>query len=55
MVYPLIKGHIVTEQPRKGVLGTHVNTFLTVVSDLGYLHLVLNLPFTNQMMTFWPS
>lgn len=36
MVYPFIKGQIVTEHPRKGVLGTHLNTFLSVVSDLGY-------------------
>jgi len=36
MAYPFIKGHIVSEQPRKGVLGAHVSTFMTVVSDLGY-------------------
>jgi site-specific recombinase XerD len=36
MAYPFIKGHIITEQPRKGVLDTHVNTFMSVVSDLGY-------------------
>ncbi len=36
MAYPFIKGHIVSEQPRKGVLGAHVNTFMSVVSDLGY-------------------
>ena len=36
MAYPFIKCHIVSEQPRKGVLGAHVNTFMSVVSDLGY-------------------
>jgi len=36
MAYPFIKGHIVSDQPRKGVLGAHVNTFMSVVSDLGY-------------------
>jgi len=36
MAYPFIKGHIVSEQPRKVVLGAHVNTFMSVVSDLGY-------------------
>lgn len=36
MAYPFIKGHIVSEQPRKGVLGAHVSTFMSVVSDLGY-------------------
>jgi site-specific recombinase XerD len=36
MAYPFIKGHIVSEKPRKGVLGAHVSTFMTVVSDLGY-------------------
>jgi site-specific recombinase XerD len=36
MAYPFLKGHIVSEQPRKGVLGAYVNTFMSVVSDLGY-------------------
>jgi site-specific recombinase XerD len=36
MAYPFIKGHIVSEQPRKSVLGAHVSTFMSVVSDLGY-------------------
>jgi len=36
MAYLYIKGHIVSEQPRKGVLGAHVNTFMSVVSDFGY-------------------
>ena len=36
MAYPFIKGHIVSDQPRKDVLGAHVNTFMSVVSDLGY-------------------
>lgn len=30
------KGHIVSERSRKSVLGTHVNTFMSVVADLGY-------------------
>jgi len=36
MAYPFTKGHIVSGQPRKGVLGAHFNTFMLVVSDLGY-------------------
>ena len=36
MAYPFIKGHIVSEQPRKVLLGAHVNAFMSVVSDLGY-------------------
>ena len=36
MAYPFIKGHIASEQPRIGVLGAHINTFMSVVSDLGY-------------------
>lgn len=36
MAYRFIKGHIVSEQPRQVVLGAHVNTFMSVVSDLGY-------------------
>jgi site-specific recombinase XerD len=36
MAYPFTKGHIVSEQPRKSVLGAHLNTFMSVVSDLGY-------------------
>ena len=36
MAYLFIKGHIVSEQQRKGILGAHVNTFMSVVSDLGY-------------------
>ena len=36
MAYPFKKGPIVSEQPRKGVLGAHLNTFMSVVSDLGY-------------------
>jgi site-specific recombinase XerD len=36
MAYPFIKGHIVSDQPRKDVLGAHVNTFMSIVSDLGY-------------------
>ena len=36
MAYPFKKGPIVSEQPRNGVLGAHVNTFMSVVSDLGY-------------------
>jgi site-specific recombinase XerD len=36
MAYPFLQGHIVSDQPRKGVLGAHVNTFMSVVSDLGY-------------------
>jgi site-specific recombinase XerD len=36
MAYPFLKDHIVSEQPRKGVLGAHVNTFMSVGSDLGY-------------------
>ena len=36
MANPFIKGYIVSEQPRKSVLGAHVNTFMSVVSDLGY-------------------
>jgi hypothetical protein len=36
MAHPFLKGQIVSEQPRKGVLGAHLNTFMSVVSDLGY-------------------
>jgi hypothetical protein len=36
MAYPFLQGHIASEQPRKGVLGAHRNTFKSVVSDLGY-------------------
>jgi site-specific recombinase XerD len=36
MADPLIKKHIVSKHPRKGVLGAHVNSFKTVISDLGY-------------------
>ena len=36
MAYPFLQGHIVSEQPRKGVLDAHLNTFISVVSDLGY-------------------
>jgi hypothetical protein len=36
MANPFLKGQIVSEQPRKGVLGAHLNTFMSVVSDLGY-------------------
>ena len=36
MAFPFIKGHIVSEQPIKVVLGAHVNTFISAGSDLGY-------------------
>ena len=36
MAHPFLKSQIVSEQPRKGVLGAHLNTFMSVVSDLGY-------------------
>jgi site-specific recombinase XerD len=36
MAYAFIKGHIASEQPREGVLDAHLNTFMSVVSDLGY-------------------
>jgi site-specific recombinase XerD len=36
MAYPLIKDHVVSEHQRKSVLGAHVNTFMFIVSDLGY-------------------
>ena len=36
MAYPFLQGPIVSEQPRKGVLDAHLNTFMSVVSDLGY-------------------
>lgn len=36
MSYPFIKSHVVSEQSRKVVLSDHVNTFISVVSDLGY-------------------
>lgn len=36
MAYPSIKDSIFSEQPLKGVLGAHLNTFISVVSDLGY-------------------
>ena len=36
MAHPFLKGQIVCEQPRKGVLSAHLNTFMSVVSDLGY-------------------
>jgi site-specific recombinase XerD len=46
MAYPVIKDHIVSEQPRKGVLGAHVNTFMSVVSDLGYSPATIGTQFT---------
>jgi site-specific recombinase XerD len=36
MAYPFVNGHIVSEQLKKVVLGAHVNTFISVVSGLGY-------------------
>ena len=36
MSYPFIKRHIVSEQSKKVVLSDHFNTFISVVSDLGY-------------------
>jgi len=36
MANPFLQGQIVSEQPRKVVLGAHLNTFMSVVSDLGY-------------------
>ena len=36
MAYPFLQSHIVSEQPRNGVLDAHLNTFMSVVSDLGY-------------------
>jgi len=36
MAYPSLQGQIVCEQPTKGVLAAHLNTFMSVVSGLGY-------------------
>ena len=36
MAYPFLKGHIVSEQSRKGVLGTHLKTFMSDTAALGY-------------------
>jgi hypothetical protein len=36
MAYPFLQGNIIFEQPTKGVLDAHLNTFMSVVSDLGY-------------------
>lgn len=36
MAYPLFQGHIVSEQPKNGGLDAHLDTFMSVVSDLGY-------------------
>jgi site-specific recombinase XerD len=36
MANPVLHGHIVSEQPKKGILDAHLNTFMSVVSDLGY-------------------
>ena len=36
MAYPFFQGNIISEQPTKGVLDAHLNTFMSVVSDLGF-------------------
>ena len=36
MADPKLKDHIISEHPRKSVLGPHIITFIPVVSDLGY-------------------
>jgi len=36
MADPFAKGHIVSEQQRESALGAHINTFKSIVSDLGY-------------------
>jgi hypothetical protein len=38
MACPFFQGHIVSEQPKKGVLDAHLDTFIPVVSELGYSH-----------------
>ena len=36
MADPFAEGHIVSEQQRESALGAHINTFKSIVSDLGY-------------------
>ncbi len=36
MANPFAEGHIVSEQQRESALGAHINTFKSIVSDLGY-------------------
>ena len=36
MADPFVEGHIVSEQQRESALGAHINTFKSIVSDLGY-------------------
>ena len=36
MADPFTEGHIVSEQQRESALGAHINTFKSIVSDLGY-------------------
>ena len=35
MADPFTEGHIVSEQQRESALGAHINTFKSIVSDLG--------------------
>ena len=36
MADPFAEGHIVSEQQRESALGAHINTFKSIVFDLGY-------------------
>ena len=53
MAYPFTKGHIVSGQPRKGVLGAHFNTFMLVVSDLGYAK--VDIEGLRSIVRIWPE
>lgn len=46
-----IKGHIVSGQPKKIVLDAHINTYISIVSDLGYSPSTLRTQF-NLLKSF---